>query len=155
MILTDICQIKSTEARRRGLTSFLITLKPRLYTLVVLVVAFGSGAYSLRKYGIFGCAASEYGSDRYLSYCNATSYGDYDHGAIWFDLEPPARAAAANARVLFLGNSRTQFAFSSKATANWFWSLSESYYLLGFSHQRTIRLKHRFYRNSTRRRGFT
>ena len=35
------------------------------------------------------------------------SYGDYDHGAIWFGLEPAADAAAANAQVLFLGNSRT------------------------------------------------
>jgi hypothetical protein len=76
-----------------------------------------------------------YSSDRYLSYCNATSYGDYDHGAIWFGLEPAADAAAANARVLFLGNSRVQYAFSSKATAGWFSSLAESYYLLGFSHE--------------------
>jgi hypothetical protein len=102
--------------------------------LLVLAVALGAGAYSLRKYGIFSCQASGYGSDGYLSYCGATSYGDYDHGAIWFGLEPAASTAAANARVLFLGNSRTQFAFSSDATADWFSSLSESYYLLGFSH---------------------
>jgi len=97
-------------------------------------VALAAGAYGLRTYGIFSCQASGYGSDGYLSYCGGTSYGDYDHGAIWFDLEPAAFAAAADAQVLFVGNSRTTFAFSSNATADWFSSLSEKYYLLGFTH---------------------
>jgi hypothetical protein len=105
-----------------------------LYILIVLAAALVAGAYSLRKYLIFSCPASGYGSDGYLGYCGATSYGDYDHGAIWFGLEPAAIDAATNAQVLFLGNSRMQFGFSSKATADWFSSLSESYYLLGFSH---------------------
>jgi hypothetical protein len=105
-----------------------------LYPLLILVVALATAAYSLRKYGIFTCQASGYGSDGYLGYCGATNYGDYDHGAIWFGLEPAAITAAADARALFLGNSRTQFAFSSKATADWFSAASESYYLLGFSH---------------------
>jgi hypothetical protein len=115
--------------------SLVLAARSGLYITLVLAVAFTTCVYGLRKYGIFACQASEYGSDRYLSYCNATSYGDYDHGAIWFGLEPAAADAAANARVLFLGNSRTQFAFSSKATSEWFASLSESYYLLGFSHE--------------------
>jgi hypothetical protein len=105
-----------------------------LYILLLFAVALGAGAYSLRKHGIFGCQASGYASDWYLGYCGATSYGDYDHGAIWFSLEPAANAAATNAQVLFIGDSHTQFGFSSKATADWFSSLSESYYLLGFSH---------------------
>ena len=104
------------------------------YIGLVLLVTVSAAALGLRKYGIFGCSASGYSSDTYLSYCNVASYGDYDHGAIWFDLEPAATAAVANARVLFLGNSRTQFAFSSETTANWFSSLSVSYYLLGFFH---------------------
>jgi len=102
--------------------------------LFVLAVALVAGAYSLREYSIFSCPASGYGSDGYLGYCGATSYGDYDHGAIWFGLEPAAVDAATNAQVLFLGNSRVQFGFSSKATADWFSSHSQSYYLLGFSH---------------------
>ena len=112
----------------------MLAAKPGLYILLVLAVALGAGAHSLRKYGIFGCQASGYSSDGYLGYCGGTSYGDYDHGAIWFGHEPAASAAAVNAQVLFIGNSRTQFGFSSKATADWFSSLSESYYLLGFSH---------------------
>lgn len=90
-------------------------------------------AYSVRRYGIFSCSASGYSSDKYLSYCEATSYGDYEYGAFWFPLERSATAAAAKADVMFLGNSRANLAFSSKATSDWFSSLSESYYLLGFS----------------------
>jgi hypothetical protein len=123
--------IEAPRGRRR---IFLLVARSGLYTLLVLAVAVSSGAYSLRKYGIFSCQASGYASDGYLSYCGATSYGDYDHGAVWFNLEPAASAAASRAQALFLGNSRTQFAFSSKATADWFSSFSESYYLLGFSH---------------------
>jgi hypothetical protein len=120
------------QVRPRG--GVLLTARSGVYTVLILAVALAAGAYSLRKYGIFSCQASEYGSDGYLGYCGATSYGDYDHGAMWFDLEPAAFAAAANARALFIGNSRTQFAFSSNATADWFSSLSEKYYLLGFTH---------------------
>jgi hypothetical protein len=133
LVRTPPSQPDLTDVPRRGRESFAVAARPGLYVLLVLTVALVSCAYSLRKYGIFSCQASGYGSDGYLGYCGATSYGDYDHGAMWFDLEPAANAAAANAQVLFVGNSRTQFAFSSKATADWFSSLSQSYYLLGFS----------------------
>jgi hypothetical protein len=134
MAPTEILGVVPTRAMRRERARFFLVDRSGLYILTVVVVILAAGAYSLRKYGIFGCQASGYRSDGYLGYCGATSYGDYDHGAIWFGLEPGATAAAANARVIFIGNSRTQFAFSSPATADWFSSLSESYYLLGFSH---------------------
>ena len=126
--------IDPTDVPDRGLGRFVIAARSGLYTLLVLAVVLGAGAYGLRKYGIFGCPASQYGSDGYLGYCGATSYGDYDHGAIWFGLEPAVNAAAASAQVLFVGNSRVEFGFSSDATADWFSSNSDSYYLLGFSH---------------------
>ena len=122
------------ETRSRFYKGFVLAARAGIYTILILVASIATGAYSLRHYGIFSCQASDYGSDGYLGYCGATNYGDYDHGAIWFDLEPAAFAAAENARVLFIGNSRTQFGFSSDATARWFSSLSASYYLLGFSH---------------------
>jgi hypothetical protein len=134
MVHTETHPIEPTEVSGRGRYRFALAARSGLYTLVILLVAISAAAYGLRDNGIFSCAASGYGSDWYLSYCNATGYGDYDHGAIWFSFEPEASTAAANASVLFLGNSRTQFAFSNQATANWFSSLSESYYLLGFSH---------------------
>ncbi len=123
-----------TRGRAPARKSLVLAARPGLYILLVLTVGVAAVAYSLREYGIFSCQASGYGSDGYLGYCQAMSYGDYDHGAIWFGLEPAANAAAANAQALIIGNSRTQFAFSSKATTDWFSSLSESYYLLGFSH---------------------
>jgi hypothetical protein len=134
VILAQPPAIDSTEIRGRDRGSFALGARPTLYTLFLLCVALGAGAYGLREYGIFSCQASGYGSDSYLGYCGATSYGDYDHGAIWFGLEPDVNSTAAKAQVLFVGNSRTQFAFSSKATADWFSSRSISYYLLGFSH---------------------
>ena len=134
MVATHPSRLDLTEVPE-GHESFMLAARSGLYILLVLALALGAAGYSLRRYGIFSCQASGYASDRYLRYCAATSYGDYDHGAVWFGLEPAVDPAARNARVLFLGNSRTQFAFSSKATADWFSSLSESYYLLGFSHE--------------------
>jgi len=134
MVTSRLSQIDQTEALMKTRGSLLSTARPGLYILLVLVVALGACAYSIRNYGIFSCSAFGYGSNSYLGYCGATGYGDYDHGAIWFDLEPATVEAATDAQALFLGNSRTVFGFSSKATADWFTSRSKSYYLLGFSH---------------------
>jgi hypothetical protein len=134
MVSTEPCHVASVDIPVRGRGSFVLAGKTGAYIFVLVAVALAAGMYGLRTYGIFSCQAARYSSDRYLSYCTATGYGDYDHGAIWFGLEPAARAAAANARILFLGNSRTQFGFSNQATEDWFRSLSEKYYLLGFSH---------------------
>jgi hypothetical protein len=118
-------------AKARGLFR---TNKPILYIAVIIIAAFGTFAYQLRVDSIFACTADGYGSDRYLEYCQAAGYGDYDHGAFWFGLEPPARDFAHNAQVLFLGNSRTQFGFSNGVTADWFSSRAVRYYLLGFAY---------------------
>ncbi len=120
---------------KRRVTGLLRISRSSWYITAILGVALSTCLYHLRIHGLFGCQASRYDFDRYLSYCNTTGYGDYDHGAIWFGLEKAAVNAAASAHVLFLGNSRTQFAFSSHATADWFSSLAETYYLLGFSHE--------------------
>ena len=105
--------------------------RPALYILILLGVCVAAGLYKTRADSIFACQASGYTSDRYLGYCDVKGYGDYEHGAFWFDLEPAAEMSAARADVLFLGSSRMQFAFSTAATAHWFASGS-SYYLLGF-----------------------
>lgn len=103
-----------------------------VYILILLSTFVVSYLYQLRTNGIFKCPASGYTSDRFLSVCEAKNYGDYEHGAFWFDLEPAAEISAASADAVFLGNSRVQFAFSTPATAQWFSSASASYYLLGF-----------------------
>jgi hypothetical protein len=134
MTTTKVAEVEVAEVPRRNRLKFALATRAGLYSLLVLAVALGAGAYNLRVYGVFSCRASGYGQDSYLGYCGATGYGDYDHGAIWFGLEPAAVNAARNAEVLFLGSSRTVFGFSSRATDEWFSSHSETYYLLGFTY---------------------
>lgn len=108
--------------------------KPVAYLLILLCSVLGALGYHLRTESIFACPASGYGSNQYLAYCQTGGYGDYDHGAFWFGLEPSAQRAAANADVLFLGNSRMQFAFSTEATQRWASSAGALFYMLGFSY---------------------
>jgi hypothetical protein len=107
---------------------------PRLYMAVIIGAAAGTLVYHLRTATILACEASGYRADRYLEYCQAEGYGDYDHGAFWFGLEPPTGDYVRKAEVLFIGNSRMQFGFSTAATADWFRSRSAQYYLLGFAY---------------------
>jgi hypothetical protein len=104
---------------------------------VLLAVVLAAFATKLRLRGVFACPAS-YGNSAYLSDCNASNYGDYDHGAFWFGLEPRARQAAGKASVVVLGNSRTQFGFSSPVTVRWFEQRSIPFYLMGFSHYESV-----------------
>ena len=105
------------------------------FLVLSLVLAF---AFKARTEGIFACPAAGYTSDAYLAYCQAEAYGDYDHGAVWFGLEPRVGFSAAKAQVLFLGTSRMQYAFSTAATEDWFTTRGFSFYLLGFSHSENI-----------------
>lgn len=114
------------------------TVRLGLYVVILLCGLVGPFLFKLRTNGIFACPADGYAGNHYLAYCQITGYGDYDHGAFWFGLEPDARRLAADATVLFLGNSRMQFAFSSDATDRWFASLPAAYYLMGFSFTENI-----------------
>lgn len=109
-------------------------LHPVLYLIIILTSLVATYAFKLRTRGIFACTAEGYRADRYLGYCNADAYGDYDHGAVWFGLEPEVSRIAADADVLFLGSSRMEFAFSTQSTDAWFASEHIQHYLLGFSH---------------------
>jgi hypothetical protein len=108
--------------------------RPVIYICIVLIAAAGALMYELRTRTIFACQADGYGPDRYLAYCGGDTYADYEHGALYFDLEPSAESFVQNADVLFLGNSRLQVAFSTDSTAQWFSSAATRYYLLGFSY---------------------
>ena len=110
----------------------LLRARPAIYIMILLGAFIASSVYHFRVNNIFACPASGYTSDRYLAHCDAANYGDYEHGAYWLNLEPAAEMSAANADVLFLGDSRVQFAFSTVATAQWFSSASIRYHLLGF-----------------------
>jgi hypothetical protein len=106
---------------------------PSVYLAILCAAFVGACFYNLRTNGIYACPAA-YPDGGYLGYCNSTGYGDYDHGAFWFGLEPAASRAAAEAQVLFLGSSRMEFALSTAATDAWFAANSARYYLLGFTH---------------------
>jgi len=118
-----------THSRKRD---GLFKERPTIYIMILVGAFVASSAYHFRVDNIFACPASGYTSDRYLANCDAANYGDYEHGAYWFDLEPAAVTSAASADVLFLGDSRVQFAFSTAATAQWFSSASITYHLLSF-----------------------
>jgi hypothetical protein len=108
------------------------------YVLVVVLVSVAALGYRERTQGVFSCSAAGYADSAYLAYCHTEAFGDYDHGAFWFDLESTAIRAAAAADVLFLGNSRMQFGFSTTSTTEWFASRSIPYYLLGFAYTETM-----------------
>jgi hypothetical protein len=131
------------ELDRPGATSVPVLREAKsrsgLYILAVLAAMVGAFAFHMREAGIFACPATAYGDDTYLGYCQGSAYGDSDHGAVWFGLEPGVREAAAAADVLFLGNSRLQFGFSAPALGDWFADNGASYYLLGFSHNETAK----------------
>jgi hypothetical protein len=110
----------------------LFAIRRATYIGIMALGFFAGYACYLRTHAIFACQAGLYTDNRYISYCEADAYGDYEHGAFWFDLEPAALTFAGNADVLFLGNSRAQMAFSTQSTADWFSAISRPYYLMGF-----------------------
>src|SRR5271169_4129247 len=114
---------------REGLFASHLTL----YICVVLATALASYAVWARTRSIFACQANGYIADRYIAYCSGANYGDYEHGAFWFNLEHTLDFAS-KADVLFLGTSRMEKAFSTTATADWFSAASARYYLMGFSY---------------------
>jgi hypothetical protein len=112
----------------------LFAVRPAIYGCLVSIAVFAAFAYELRTRTIFACQADGYTPDRYVAYCHGRNYGDYEHGAFAFDLEPSAANFAGSADVLVLGSSRIQVALSTRATADWFLAALARYYLLGFSY---------------------
>jgi hypothetical protein len=71
----------------------------------------------------------------FLAYCASDQYGDYEHGAYYFDLEPKAVENLRKAEVLFLGNSRAQFGFSTDEVKRYFNERSIPFYVMGFGYE--------------------
>jgi hypothetical protein len=123
-----------TPDKRAGL----FASRPTIYISLIFVAVLVAEAYKFRTDTLFACQADGYSTDRYVSYCTGARFGDYEHGAFLFDLEPSAQNFTRNADVLFLGNSILQVAFSTVATANWFSAGSARYYLLGFAYDENM-----------------
>jgi hypothetical protein len=83
-------------------------------------------------WAVAGCGPAPQGSDAFLAECTQMNFGDFEHAAYLWDLEPVAVRALQAADVAFLGNSRTQFAFSTRAVSEYFSRIGVSYYALGF-----------------------
>jgi hypothetical protein len=124
-------QLSAAPAQEGRATGMRAT-SPKAYIFLIIVAAIVAYFFQLRTNGIFACQSSGYSGDSFLGECSARQYGNYEHGAFWFGLEPAALEAAARAKVLFLGDSRLQIAMSTPETSNWFGRTATSFYLLGF-----------------------
>lgn len=109
-----------------------------LYVGVLTFTLLAAYLFHARDVGIFACEASAYDADRFLAYCNAESYTNYDQGAFWYRLEPEAYRMAREADVMFIGNSKLQFAMSTDETKSWFSQRAVSFYLFGFAESETV-----------------
>ncbi|MBZ5695455.1 MAG: hypothetical protein LAN36_08830 [Acidobacteriia bacterium] len=121
--------------------SFVPRSRITAYIFIVLAAILAASYYRLRTDSIFACQANGYSKGQYLAYCQSDGYGDFDHGAFWFDLEPAATRSAAAADVLFIGNSRMQYGFSSTAAQDWLAKNTPSYYLLGFAYNPRVQFE--------------
>ena len=78
------------------------------------------------------CGAGGYADGQYLAYCNDVRYGDYEHHAFLNATVPGQIDAVRAADVLFLGNSRAQFGFSTDAVSERMAALGVPHYVFGF-----------------------
>src|SRR5258705_9120385 len=84
------------------------------YLMIFALVALSAGS------GLYFGKPIIFGIDK-IARCRATKgYGDYEHGAFFFDMEPAAHDALERTQVVFLGNSISQFAFSTKSAGEIF-----------------------------------
>lgn len=84
------------------------------------------------NFWVFRCDASMYSEEYFLSYCSDKSFGSYEHGAVYFGTEPEIVASLTTARVVLLGNSRAQIAFSSQATEDYFAARNVGFFNMAF-----------------------
>ena len=86
--------------------------------------------------GIFintlGCELRDFREGEYLSTCSHPVYQDYEHGALFFDLEPSVVMKMRAAKVLFLGSSRTQAGWHTSVLQQHLSNEGVSFYMLGF-----------------------
>jgi hypothetical protein len=109
----------------------------RLYVAVFAVSALlGALLLSLGQttFDNINCRSSEYGGSNFLAYCQSAKYGDYEHGALYYGLEPGLRDNIGSAKVIFLGSSHVQAAFSTKAVRAFFDKLNLRFFVMGFGY---------------------
>lgn len=117
-------------------TQFTLSLQVLLLVISFLVIAplaIGMGILFNQSW-IFGCGARGYDGNKFLAYCAAKRFADYEHAAYWRNLEPEAINALRHADVVVLGNSRAQFAFSTQPVLTYFKQNSLKLHLLSMGY---------------------
>ena len=80
------------------------------------------------------CQSTGYANDHFLAYCDSQRYADYEHGALFYGLERSAIDSIRGAEILFIGNSKLQAAFSTKAVRDYFNSINVRFFVMGFGY---------------------
>jgi hypothetical protein len=80
------------------------------------------------------CRSTGYADDHFLAYCDSQLYADYEHGALFYGLERSAIDSIRRAEVLFVGNSKLQAAFSTKAVRDYFNAINVPFFVMGFGY---------------------
>jgi hypothetical protein len=109
----------------------------KAYVAILAATAFVSvlvTSVAITTFDNFACRTKRTGPDDFLAYCRSLRYGDYEHGALYYGLEPKARESIRAAQVLFLGNSRLQAAFAANATREYFRARGIRYFVMGFGY---------------------
>lgn len=107
----------------------------RRFAVSFLAASMFCGAFLLafgRLPEAIGCRSTAAG-DSFVADCQRI--GDYEHPAFAFALEPTALQALAAANVVTLGNSRSQFAFSTESVRHFFEGRNIPAYRLGFGYR--------------------
>jgi hypothetical protein len=109
----------------------------RAYVAIFAATAFVSALVTpvaVMTFDNFACRTQPHGSDEFLAYCRSLGYVDYEHGALYYGLEPKVRESIRAAQVLFLGNSRLQAAFAANAVREYFRARGIRYFFMGFGY---------------------
>lgn len=104
-----------------------------LLSLLFSIVGVAIGSIVQTTVENIDCRTTYYSDDRYIAYCDSARFGSYEHGALWFGLEHGTSKNIASAEVIVLGNSRTQFGFSTQAVREYFSDRHIPFYVLGFT----------------------
>jgi hypothetical protein len=114
------------------------TLVPwrRYVALFLLCAAFSILAIGVGQMTVdnLKCRSRGYDNGDFLAYCRSELYADYEHGALFYGLEPSAIYSIRRAEVLFLGNSKLQAGFSSRAVRDYFNSINVPFFIMGFGY---------------------
>src|SRR5262249_40202123 len=104
-----------------------------LFTLCIGLGILGGGVAQM-TFDNLKCRSTGYDNEHFLAYCDSQRYADYEHGALFYGLEPSAIGSIRSAEVLVIGNSKVQAAFSSKAVRDYFNSINVRFFVMGFGY---------------------